>query len=141
MKLREIKIGVCALGVYASGMTLSYAAEDHLVFEAAGESNGKHVVLLAGDEEYRSEESMPMMAQLLSKQGFKCTVLFSMDGDNKFVDPTNQRSLSNPESLDSADAIVMCLRFRNWNDEAFEKFDAIKSETMEAHHAHRCIDK
>ena len=124
MKLREIKIGVCALGVYASGMTLSYAAEDHLVFEAAGESNGKHVVLLAGDEEYRSEESMPMMAQLLSKQGFKCTVLFSMDGDNKFVDPTNQRSLSNPESLDSADAIVMCLRFRNWNDEAFEKFDA-----------------
>ncbi|MGJ8656719.1 MAG: PVC-type heme-binding CxxCH protein [Akkermansiaceae bacterium] len=124
MKLREIKIGMCTLGVYACGMALSQAQQDHLVFEATGESNGKHVVLLAGDEEYRSEESMPMMAQLLSEQGFKCTVLFSMDKDNKFVDPANQKSLSNPVALDSADAIVMCIRFRNWGDEAFEKFNA-----------------
>ena len=115
---------MCTLGVYACGMAFSQAQQDHLVFEAKGESNGKHVVLLSGDEEYRSEESMPMMAQLLSKQGFKCTVLFSMDKDNKFVDPANQKSLSHPVALDSADAIVMCIRFRNWGDEAFEKFNA-----------------
>ena len=124
MKLREIKLGICTLGVYAIGMAFCLAGQDHLVFEAKGKANGKHVVLLSGDEEYRSEESMPMMAQLLSKQGFKCTVLFSMDKDNQFVDPGNQNSLSNPVALDSADAIVMCLRFRNWDDGAFEKFDA-----------------
>lgn len=106
-------------------MSSSAIAQDHLVFNPSkGDGNGKHVVLLAGDEEYRSEESMPMMAQVLANQGFKCTVLFSMDKDNKFVDPTNQQSLSNPQSLDSADVIVMSLRFRNWNDAAFEKFNA-----------------
>ena len=124
MKLREIKIGICTLGVYACGVGASTAQEDHLVFEAKGESNGKHVVLLAGDEEYRSEESMPMLAQILSNQGFQCTVLFSMDKNNKFVDPKNQKSLSNPVALDSADAIVMCLRFRNWEDNVFGKFES-----------------
>ena len=124
MKLREVKISLCTFSVYASVMGLSQAQEDHLVFKPQGEANGKHVVLLAGDEEYRSEESMPMLAQILSNQGFQCTVLFSMDKDNKFVDPKNQKSLSNPMALDSADAIVMCLRFRNWEDNAFGKFES-----------------
>ncbi len=124
MKLREIKIGIATIGIYACGMALSQAQQDHLVLEAQGKANGKHVVLLSGDEEYRSEEAMPMMAQLLAKQGFKCTVLFSMDEANKFVDPKNQKSLSNAGALDSADAIVMSLRFRNWEDASFEKFNA-----------------
>ena len=34
---------------------------DHLIFHPQGEANGKHIVLIAGDEEYRSEEAMPMM--------------------------------------------------------------------------------
>ena len=41
------------------------------------------------------------------------------------------------ELIDETSAMI----FANSVDEAFEKFDAIKSETMEAHHAHRCIDK
>jgi len=104
--------------------SFAQAAADHLVFEAKGKANGKHVVLLAGDEEYRSEESMPMLGQVLANNGFKCTVLFSMDKDNKFVDPNNQKSLSNPEALSSADAIVMSLRFRNWDVPTFDKFNA-----------------
>ncbi len=32
-----------------------------------GPGKGKHVVLLAGDEEYRSEEALPMLAKILSK--------------------------------------------------------------------------
>ncbi len=123
-KKQSFKLLATTMVVSMSSAALSQA-QDHLVFQPAeGTSNGKHVVLLSGDEEYRSEESMPMMAQVLSKQGFKCTVLFSMDKDNKFVDPRNQSSLSHPVSLDSADVLVMCLRFRNWNDEAFEKFNA-----------------
>ncbi len=104
--------------------SFAQAAADHLVFEAKGKANGKHVVLLAGDEEYRSEEAMPMLGQVLANNGFKCTVLFSMDKHNNFVDPNNQKSLSNPEALSSADAIVMSLRFRNWEEPAFEKFNA-----------------
>lgn len=97
---------------------------DHLVF-ASGDGPGedKHIVLLAGDEEYRSEEALPMLAQLLSEHhGFKCTVLFSLD-EAGLVSPPAQGSLSNPSALDSADLIVMSLRFRNWDDVAMQKFE------------------
>ena len=48
----------------------------------AGAGKGRHVVFLAGDEEYRSEEGLPMLAKILShRHGFKCTVLFSVDPD------------------------------------------------------------
>ena len=96
---------------------------DHLVFAGGeGPGKGKHIVLLSGDEEYRSEEALPMLGQMLAKHhGFKCTVLFSMNGKGE-VDPKNQKSLSHPEALDSADLILMSLRFRNWDDATMEKF-------------------
>ena len=88
-----------------------------------GAGAGKHVVLLAGDEEYRSEESMPMLARILSEcHGFKCTVLFSHD--DGVINPNNGASLGKPEALDSADALVLGLRFRKWNEAALKKFDA-----------------
>ena len=118
-------ISILTVGVAITQLSSAQAA-DHLVFEANGDSkaNGKHIVLMAGDEEYRSEESMPMMAQILASQGFKCTVLFSMDKDNQFVDPLNQKSLSNSVALDSADAIIMAIRFRNYPENDMAKFVA-----------------
>ena len=84
---------------------------------------GKHVVLLAGDEEYRSEESLPMLARILSERhGFKCTVLFSHD--DGVINPNSGATLGKPEALDSADALVLGLRFRKWNEAALAKFDA-----------------
>ena len=89
-----------------------------------GPGQGKHVVLLAGDEEYRSEEALPMLGKVLSqKHGFKCTVLFSVN-TNGTIDPNNQASLSHPEALDSADVIIMALRFRRWNEDALKRFEA-----------------
>ncbi|HEX2746809.1 MAG TPA: hypothetical protein VHM91_02325, partial [Verrucomicrobiales bacterium] len=59
-----------------------------------GPGKGQHIVLLAGDEEYRSEEGLPMLAGILSKHhGFKCTVLFSVDAKGN-IDPNNQTSLT-----------------------------------------------
>jgi type 1 glutamine amidotransferase len=88
-----------------------------------GPGSGKHVVLLAGDEEYRSEEALPMLAKILSKHhGFKCTVVFSVDDDGT-INPNRGESCGKPEALDSADAIVMSLRFRKWPDEAMQKLD------------------
>ena len=96
---------------------------DHLVFQGGeGAGKGKHIVLIAGDEEYRSEEAMPMLGQLLSeKHGFKCTVLFSLDGKGT-VEPKAQGNLSNSQSIDSADLILMSIRFRNWDDTSMERF-------------------
>lgn len=89
-----------------------------------GPGKGKHVVLLAGDEEYRSEEALPMLAGVLSKRhGFKCTVLFSVNKEGN-IDPNSGGSLTGSEALDTADAIVMSLRFRHWDDNAMKRFDA-----------------
>ena len=99
-------------------------AADHVVYEPAGAAKGKHIVLLSGDEEYRSEEAMPMLGKILSqRQGFKCTVLFSL-GEDGTIDPMAGASLSHPEALDSADAIVMLLRFRHWDEATSKKFAA-----------------
>ena len=53
-----------------------------------GPGKGKHIVLIAADQEYRSEQSMPMMAKVLSTHhGFDCTVLFGVNEKGE-VDPT-----------------------------------------------------
>ena len=98
---------------------------DYLTFKGEESKPGqnKHVVLIAGDEEYRSEESLPMLAQILSTHhGFKTTVLFSMDSNNQFIDPYNRGSMSNPEALDSADAIIMAIRWRNYGEKVMSHF-------------------
>src|SRR4051812_41277821 len=96
-----------------------------LAFAAAGRADGppaKHVVLISGDEEYRSEEGLPMLAKILARRhGFKCTVLYALDPDGT-INPENNQSLSNPQAIDSADAIVMLIRRRQWPDEAMKHF-------------------
>jgi len=53
-----------------------------------GPGKGKHIVLITADQEYRSEQSMPMMAKILStRHGFDCTVLFGVNEKGE-VDPT-----------------------------------------------------
>src|SRR5690606_35625996 len=46
----------------------------------SGPGTGKTVVLIGGDDKYRSEGGMPMLASFLSaRYGFKTTVLFPID--------------------------------------------------------------
>ena len=83
---------------------------------------GKHIVFLAGDEEYRSEEGLPQLAKILStRHGFKCTVLFSINPSGE-IDPTIQNNQPGLENLKTADLCVMLLRFRNWPDEQMRHF-------------------
>ena len=87
-----------------------------------GSGQGRHLVFLTGDEEYRGEEGLPMLAKILSQRhGFTCTVLFALDPDGT-INPDNNASLGNAELLDRADGIVMALRFRQWPDAAMRHF-------------------
>lgn len=87
-----------------------------------GPGKGMHVVFLAGDEEYRSEEGLPMLARVLSQHhGFRCTVLFPVDKEGR-INPDVNDSLPGAEALDSADAIVMLLRFRKYPDDVMKHF-------------------
>jgi hypothetical protein len=82
-----------------------------------GPGKGKHIVLVAGDDEYRSEESMPMMAKLLSQHyGFKTTVLFPIDPSTGDVVPSYQNNIPGLENLESADLMIMLIRFRELPD-------------------------
>ena len=105
--------------------TRSVRAEDKLVFEGKdGPGKGKHIVFMSGDEEYRSEEALPMLAKILSQRhGFKCTVLFSIDKDGT-INPNLHDSLPGAEALDTADIIVTSMRFRAYPDEIMKHFAA-----------------
>ncbi len=91
----------------AASAQIEYAPKD-------GPGGGKHVVLLAGDEEYRSEEGLPMLAKVLSQRhGFKATVVFPIDPKTGVIDPNNQRNLPGLDRLKDADCAIMLWRFRN----------------------------
>ncbi len=98
-------------------------AQDWLTFEGkSGPGAGKHIVFVSGDEEYRSEEGLPMLAKILSQRhGFKTTVLFAVDKDGT-INPEVKNNLPGAEALDTADAIVMLLRFRAWPDDQMKHF-------------------
>ncbi|MBV8879594.1 MAG: hypothetical protein JO332_06520, partial [Planctomycetaceae bacterium] len=90
-----------------------------LVFEGGdGVGKGKHIVLLSGDEEYRSEETMPQLGKILSKHhGFKCTVLFAINRKSGEIDPNTVDNIPGMEAIDGADLVIMALRFRNLPDD------------------------
>ncbi len=90
---------------------------DNDLWVTVGPANGKHIVLISGDEEYRSEEALPMLAQVLSAHhGFRCTVLFAIDPVTGLVDPNCQTNIPGMHLLDTADMVVLFVRFRELPD-------------------------
>lgn len=99
--------------------------ENRLTFEAKNEKQ-KHIVLVSGDEEYRSEEALPQLAKILSKHyGFKCTVLFAQDpAESGVVNPNYTKNIPGLEVLDLADLLIVFTRFRALPDEQMMYLDA-----------------
>jgi hypothetical protein len=93
-------------------------AVDRLVIQGkSGPGKGKRIVLVSGDEEYRSEQALPQLARILSQRhGFDCTVLFAIDPNDGTINPTQTDNIPGLESLDSADLMILFTRFRNLPD-------------------------
>ena len=88
-----------------------------------GPGSGKRMVLLAGDEEYRSEETMPMLANLLAERhGFSARVVFPVDPKTGEIDPAEARHLPGLDALEDADLVIMAWRFRELAEEDMAKF-------------------
>jgi type 1 glutamine amidotransferase len=82
-----------------------------------GPGKGRHIVFLVGDEEYRSEDSMPQLAKILAvRHGFKCTVLFAINKETGEIDPKTLDNIPGLQLLEKADLMVMFLRFRELPD-------------------------
>ncbi len=93
----------------------SQNGKTYLQFEGKlGLGKGKNVVLISGDDEYRSEESMPMMAKILTETyGFNTTVLFPINPETGDVVPSYQTNIPGLEHLANADLVIMLIRFRD----------------------------
>lgn len=80
------------------------------------------ITFVTGDEEYRSEESMPMLAQILKRDyGFDVSIAYSLD-EKGFVNPNKAENVTGIETLAKADLLVLFTRFRRWPEEKFEYF-------------------
>jgi hypothetical protein len=100
------------------------AADQWVTYEGAdGTGKGKSIVFVSGDEEYRSEEGLPMLAKLLAKHGFKCTVCFAIDAKTGEISPNTGDNIPGLQALDSADLMVILTRFRHLPDDQMKHFD------------------
>jgi len=118
---RRPLLRLAALALLGSPACL--AADRWIVYEGGkGPGRGKHILLLAGDEEYRSEEGLPMLAKILARRhGFRCTVLFSQDGDGT-INPNNSSNVPGMELLGAADLVILQFRFRELSDGDMKHF-------------------
>jgi hypothetical protein len=103
----------------AMSQAATLAADPWVVYQGGdGPGQGKHIVFLSGDEEYRSEEGLPQLAKILAtRHGFTCTVLFAVNPQDGTIDPNTANNIPGIEALDKADLVVMLLRFRDLPDE------------------------
>ena len=103
-------------------MSTALADDQWVVYQGGeGPGKGKHVVLISGDEEYRSEEALPQLAKILAKHhGFNCTVLFAIGKDGT-IDPNRNDNIPGLEALATADLMIIATRFRNLPDDQMKE--------------------
>ena len=131
----EIKFKFCRF-VAPFGLLLLFLLFDSMALHAQrsknwvtydgseGPGKGKQIVFVSGDEEYRSEEALPMLAQIMArKYGFTCTVLFATDPKTGEIDPKNQTNINGLEHLRDADMMVIFTRFRELPDSQMKYID------------------
>lgn len=110
-----------ALGLFAAWLPALHARQadnPHLVVYQGdqGPGAGKRIVFLAGDHEYRSEETLPALARILARRyGFTCSVFFTTDPKTGFIEPGSS-DISGLEALRTADLLVIFLRFQDFPD-------------------------
>ncbi|MEZ6140750.1 MAG: ThuA domain-containing protein [Zavarzinella sp.] len=89
-----------------------------------GPGKGKKVVLVSGDEEYRSEEVLTQLAKILSQHhGFDCVVLYAIDPKTNTINPNVTNNIPGLSQLEKADLMILFTRFRRLPDDQLKYFD------------------
>lgn len=122
MMISNVRFWMATVGaMFLAGVAL--AGEASVVYApgtgagVSGIGAGKHIVLISGDEEYRSEEACPQLGKILSQRhGFKCTVLFAINPETGDIDP-DKSNIPDTAAVAKADLVVFHLRFRDLPDE------------------------
>jgi len=116
---RRLTAILLTIGMMTIPNTITTAAEPFVVYEGTeGPGKGKNIVLISGDEEYRSEEALPQLGKILAvHHGFRCTVLFAIDPASGNIDPKTNNNIPGLEALQDADLMIIATRFRNLPDD------------------------
>lgn len=78
----------------------------------------KKIVLISGDEEYRSEEELTQLAGILSlRHGFDTVVLYAIDPETGYIDPTRHDNIPGLENLNDADLMILSTKVKSLPDE------------------------
>lgn len=96
-------LSIAALSV---GLLLAGSASD-----AKRQVSAKHIVFVTGDDEYRSEITMPMIAGLVEKAGYRTSVAYARPR------PQTENNIVGLEALRDADLMVIFTRFRALPDD------------------------
>jgi hypothetical protein len=117
--MKTIQLGL-SIAILISAFAAGVRAENPwLVFSGSeGPGKGKNIVLISGDEEYRSEEALPQLAKILAKHhGFQCTVLFAIDRKDGTINPNVNNNIPGLQALKTADLMIIFTRFRDLPDD------------------------
>lgn len=116
---------IFAVVIFCTSCTLAQPSKQWITYTGdKGPGKGKHIVLISGDEEYRSEEALPMLGKILAqKYGFKCTVLFAVDPKTGYINVETLDNIPGLENLQTADLMVIFTRFRELPDEQMKYID------------------
>jgi len=88
-----------------------------------GPGAGKHIVFIAGDHEYRGEETLPALARIMAKHyGFKCSFFVTTDPKDGTIKPGSNH-ITGLEALKTADLMVIFTRFQAFPDEQMQHID------------------
>jgi hypothetical protein len=114
--LLVLSIAVLHLGAAEPSAGVTWEGE-------SGPGKGKRIVFIAGDHEYRGEETLPALARILAKNyGFTCTFLVTTDPATGFIKPGSNH-ISGLEALDTADLLVVFIRFQAFPDDQLKHID------------------
>ncbi len=125
---------VAAGAATAATAAASAAADPEAIWNAAGPwltfrgeegpGEGRRIVFVSGDEEYRSEEALPQLAAILAERhGFTCRVVFAIDPETGRINPDVRTNIPGLEALAAADLMVIATRFRDLPDEQMRHID------------------
>lgn len=126
MSILQTFVAPLAMCLLASCVVAQSASDPETVVYQGGDGPGKgrHVVLVSGDEEYRSEEALPQLGKILAtRHGFTCTVLFAVDPETGEINPDRRDNIPGLEALDDADLMIIATRFRDLPDAQMEHID------------------
>ncbi len=120
---------ICCLWGFSSVVNFLEATEnsaDLLTLRGCEDrpGTGKKIVLISGDEEYRSEEVLPQLAKILARQhGFDCVVLFAIHPETQKINPNFRHNISGLNHLRDAQAMVIATRFRDLPNQQMQEID------------------